>query len=391
MMMFKGPKPSTVLDSNTNKLPFSKNSKKRVVVKVGSQSLLKEYSNKICEEKLEILISQIIELELSGFNVILVSSGAVACGLSIFKERNNERLNFLNLIQRRQVLSSIGQAHLISLYREILEKYAFLPSQILLTRDDFKTKAHCKNLVRLFETIFKTKGLIAIVNENDTTSLQELMFTDNDELSVHIASLVQAKYLILLTNTHGVYDKPPTRPDAKIISEWNIENFALQDISIGEKTNSGRGGIFSKIRSCEKAVMFGIEPYIASFNEPHILRRILIDKEKVGTKFVGERKISGIKKWLSSFDPAYFRKTSITVNQCLSDILKTRSKATSILPVGISFFEGSFDKGDVVSVKDENGNIFALGLTHYDSQLLLEYKGHKGAPYLIHYDCIYLL
>ena len=214
-----------------------------IVVKMGSQTILQQ-NGSLDLPQLNKLANQIVSLERLGYRVVLVSSGAVAAGRDLHKDLSECE----DLIQQRQVLASLGQAVLIQQYNTLLKFYDYTAAQILLTKQDLISRTHRRNVLRVLDGILKLQACLPIINENDTTAIEELMFTDNDELSALVAILIKAKYLVVLTNVDGVFDKNPFEADAKMIHHLNTDHELFKQIHVANSTNeNGRGGI--EIRS----------------------------------------------------------------------------------------------------------------------------------------------
>ncbi len=358
-------------------------SAKRIVVKLGSQTILNE-QGELDIAQLEAIIAQIMTLKEQGYQVILVSSGAVATGRSNTK---NTHLKYQNVIVHKQILASIGQAKLIEIYNSILKKYGVIGAQILLTKEDFRQRNHYLNTYNLLYGLFKNDNVLPIVNENDVTSINELMFTDNDELSALIAIQMHVKNLIILTSIDGVYDKSPNLEGAKLISVLDINDKASWPEISSDKTMYGRGGMLSKLASSRKAAHFGIQTHIANARIKEVLLRI-VNEEAIGTRILPYKQDKGIKRWLAH---TYSTKMPfVIINEGISTIFAKREKAVSLLPVGIVSFEGDFTKGDLISIRDENGRKLGVGVAGYDSAQLTEVIGKRGQKVFIHYNKIAL-
>ena len=354
-----------------------------VVVKLGSQTILNE-NGELDIPQLENIIAQIIAIKEKGTQVILVSSGAVATGRSHTKTL---ALKYQNIVEHRQMLASIGQAKLIEIYNSLLKKYNLIAAQILLTKEDFRQRNHYLNTYNLLHGLFKNKQVLPIVNENDVTSINELMFTDNDELSALIAIQMHVNHLVILTSIDGVYDKSPNESDAKLIATLDIaQKEAWPKIST-DKTLYGRGGMLSKIASARKAAYFGIHSYIANARIKDVLPKLL-NGENLGTEVLPFKRDKGIKRWLAhTYSTAM---PYVIINEGISTIFSKREKAVSLLPVGIIAIEGEFAKGDLVSIRNEQGHKLGIGLAGYDSKELREVIGKRGQRVFIHYNKIAL-
>lgn len=357
---------------------------KSLVIKLGSQTIV-DSSGKLDFTQLEDIVSQILELKKKGYNIILVSSGAVATGRESAK---NVQLKFQNIVEERQILASIGQAGLIEIYNSILRKKGFIAAQILLTKEDFRLRNHYLNTYHLLHGLIKNPNVLPIVNENDVTSINELMFTDNDELSALIAIQMHVSKLIILTSIEGVYDQNPSNEGAKLLSILDLNQKEAWPKALEGKSLYGRGGMSSKLASARKAAHFGINTHIANARLPNVLQRLL-NGEEIGTKILPFKQDKGIKRWLAhTYSDAL---PSVFLNDGISRILTRREKAVSLLPIGITSVKGEFEKGDLVSIKNEQGKSIGLGIARYDSSFLSSVIGQKGQKIFIHYNkiCIF--
>jgi len=356
-----------------------KNSPKRIVVKVGS-NVITSADGLPDENVIRQISNQISMLHKQGTQVILVSSGAVAAGRGIFTFQKKT-----DTVVQRQVLSSLGQVRLISLYTEVFKSNGNLCSQVLVTREDFRSRTHYLNMQNCLDALL-INNIIPIVNENDAVSVTELMFTDNDELAGLVSAMMNVDILILLTNVHGIYEGNPNN-GGKIIREFDPKVHKLEEITgNGAKSEFGRGGILTKCHTAQKTARMGIPVQIAHGGEPDILPQIL-SGASVGTRFSPKKSTSNIKKWIAhSHDAA---KGRVYVNEGARQSLLS-SKATSLLPVGIMDIKGNFKKGDIVKIMDENGSILGLGMTKYGNKKAREVMGMKNQKPLIHYDHLYL-
>ncbi|MBN9286667.1 MAG: glutamate 5-kinase [Gammaproteobacteria bacterium 39-13] len=355
-----------------------------LVIKLGSQTIVNQ-AGELDFSQLEAIIHQIIELKKKGFNIILVSSGAVATGRQSTKDI---RLKFQNIVEERQILASIGQAGLIETYNNILRKNGFIAAQILLTKEDFRSRNHYLNTYNLLHGLIKNPNVLPIVNENDVTSINELMFTDNDELSALIAIQMHVNKLIILTSIEGVYDQNPANEGAQLISTLDLNQKETWPKTLDGKSLYGRGGMSSKLACARKAAHFGIHTYIANARLPNVLQRVLND-EKIGTKILPFKQDKGIKRWLAhTYSDSL---PSVFLNDGISRILTKREKAVSLLPVGITSINGTFEKDDLVSIKNEQGKSIGLGVARYDSRSLSAVIGQKDQKIFIHYNkiCIF--
>jgi glutamate 5-kinase len=354
---------------------------RKIVVKVGTQSIL-SHDGKPFLEVISHLVEQLVAMKRAGCQLVLVSSGAVSSGRRVAHEALG--LQYGNSIAEKQLLASLGQYELMHLYASIFKKHKILVSQLLLTKQDFHTRQHYLNISRLLSELLLHQDIIPIVNENDSVAIEELMFTDNDELAGLIAAQLNADKLIILSNIDGVFNKNPNEPDAELISMIDPKN-PWPDISSSKSTH-GRGGMLSKLHTARKMSSLGIKTQIANIKEPSALLHLLEDKT-IGTTILPGKKKSNLKRWM-----AYSEETvgTITINACFSKILKENKEITSILPIGIERFTGQFKRGDLIEIFSANHEKIGVGLAKYNANELMKYLQKPAKPAFIHYDHLYL-
>ena len=354
----------------------------KIIVKVGTQSILSEDGTPL-ESVLANLVAQVVELRAGGHQVVLVSSGAVGSGRKV--ARQTLKREYGSTIGEKQLLASLGQHELMHVYTRLFQPYQILTSQLLLTKQDFHTRKHYLNISRLLHEILNQKNIIPIINENDSVAIEELMFTDNDELAGLIAAQIGADKLIILSNVKGVYTGHPSDKDSKLLSVIDPE-IGWPKISSAKSTH-GRGGMISKISTARKMSDLGITTHIASMNEESVLIK-LIAGQNLGTTILSSKKKSNIKRWMA-YNTAK-ASGSITINNCLYDILKENKRVISILPVGIEACNGNFKKGDSVDIISPKCEKMGVGIAGYDAEKLQNLCGQKNKPAFIHYDYLHL-
>lgn len=355
----------------------------KIVIKVGTQSILAADGTPF-EPVMRHLVEQIVYLQRAGHHVVLVSSGAVASGRKVAKEFLGREYG--SSIGEKQVLASLGQHELIRVYALMFKEHHMLASQLLLTRQDFQTRQHYLNIARLLSELLEHKNIVPIINENDSVAIEELMFTDNDELAGLIAAQLNADKLIILSNVEGVFTGHPDEPGAELISIID-PNLGWPDVS-SEKSTHGRGGMISKLGTAKKMSSLGVTTHIASMNQPFVIKR-LVAGEVVGTSILARQKRSGIKRWMACHSET--NKTAVSINACLLAILKDNKRVISLLPVGITNCYGEFKRGDLVEIQSEDGKKIGMGLARYDAVKLREYMGQKDKPEFIHYDHLHII
>lgn len=256
--------------------------KKRVVVKVGSSSLTHKKTGHISIAKMEKIIRQIADLKNSGKDVVLVSSGAQALGISTLNLESKP-----TEIEKKQAVASVGQASLMMIYQKLFREYGLISSQVLITKDIIVQPKRKKNATNTFYALL-AYGVIPIVNENDTVAIDEIEFGDNDTLSAIVAELVQADLLILLSDIDGLYNSDPSdNPDAYLLSEIGQIDERVTKMATGSASMLGTGGMITKLEAGRIATENGIDMVIANSETTDILQRI-VNGESIGTLFIAQ-------------------------------------------------------------------------------------------------------
>ncbi len=352
----------------------------RIVIKVGSNVLTKD-DGTIDVNRISSIVDQIIKLRKKGYEVILVSSGAVAAGRSSLKSSAK-----LDSIEQRQLFSAIGQIRLVSLYSQYFGDYGVKVGQVLTMKENFSTRKAYLNQRNCIDVMLRC-NVVPVVNENDTVSLTELMFTDNDELSGLVASMMDAKTLLILSNIDSIWNGQPGAPGTSVIRSVEPDEDLTKYIQSG-KSGFGRGGMTSKYTTARKVADEGIRVIIANGKKDNIITSIFSGKDTVCTVFKPkEEAVSSMKKWIAH--SAGFAKGVIVINQNAAKALKS-GKAVSLLLVGVTRIEGSFEEGDIVSIVDDNGKEIAVGRTSMDSVTATGSTGEHDQKPIVHYDYLYL-
>ncbi|MEM8965496.1 MAG: glutamate 5-kinase [Bacteroidota bacterium] len=349
-----------------------------LIVKIGS-NVIAQPDGTINNPLLRSLVQQIANLRQRGHDVLLVSSGAVTAG-----RQQVSPLPKTDPVVQRQVLAAVGQAQLMQLYRNLFTEHGISCAQILVTKEDFRSRRHYLNIRNCLDGILRHSTL-PIVNENDVVSVTELMFTDNDELAGLLASMMDAQRLIILTNVDGIYDCPPSQEGAQLISEVHPQQI-LNALISAEKSDFGRGGMRTKSRIARKLADLGIGVHIANGQTKDVLENILIGKP-VGTHFLPARKVSTVKRWIGQAGNT--QQGSIHVNEGAHQALTQQKQANSLLLVGVIKIEGDFSKGEVVQLKHQ-GKVFGLGKSYYPASQAQQLMGQSDKKPIVHYDHLYL-
>lgn len=353
----------------------------RIVIKIGS-NVLSRKDGSLDITRMSALVDQVVELKKLGYEIILVSSGAVASGKNIIKPKNK-----LDLVSSRQLYSAIGQVRLIKQYYTFFGNYGIVCGQILATKEDFSTRRHYLNQ-RNCMNVMLANGIIPIVNENDTISVNELMFTDNDELSGLVATMMNCQNLIILSNIDGIFDGNPNDSKSKVIKEINptdnIDNYIQSS-----KSSAGRGGMHTKYNISRKIAEEGIEVVIANGKKDNILLDLFDDKkESLCTRFIpSEKNVSPVKKWIAHSES--FAKGEIHINSCAKKVLMG-DKAVSLLPIGVTGVKGVFEIDDIVTIIDDAGKQIGVGRVSFDNEEAIKLIGQSNSKPIIHYDYLYI-
>lgn len=331
--------------------------KQTIVVKIGSSSLTND-RGEIDEIKLSSYVDAIATLKKAKHTVILVSSGAVAAGF--------KKLGYPNrpvTVKGRQAAAAVGQGLLIQAYNEKFQEHQIVAAQILLTRSDFSNRNRYRNA---FQTIMELleQNIIPIINENDTVSLDELTFGDNDMLSALVSGFVHADQLIILTDIDGIYtDNPMKNPEAK---KYNFLEDITDDIlaqADSDGSNVGTGGMKSKLEAAKTALSLGVSVFIGKGEGENNLLHILEGKGE-GT-YIQRRTMESIntsRQWIALHSEAVAK---LYVDQGAEEAIMYHGR--SLLPAGIVKLEGEFEKGDVVEVYG-NKRLLGKGEVNYSSE-----------------------
>ena len=353
----------------------------RIAVKVGSNVLTRR-DGTLDVTRMSALVDQIAELHKTGVEVILVSSGAVASGRSEVHSAKK-----LDSVDQRQLFSAVGQAKLINRYYELFREHGIPVGQVLTMKENFATRRHYLNQKNCM-TVMLENGVIPIVNENDTISVSELMFTDNDELSGLIASMMDAQALIILSNIDGIYNGSPADPASEVIREIG-QGKDLSSYIQTSKSSFGRGGMLTKTNIARKVADEGITVIIANGKRDNILVDLIQHPEStLCTRFTpSPEPVSSVKKWIAHSEG--FAKGELHINYCATELLFS-DKAVSILPVGIIDVIGEFEKDDIVRIVDFGGKPIGVGKANCDSTQAREAMGKHGKKPVVHYDYLYI-
>lgn len=311
-------------------------------------------------------MESVVQLVEKDKKVVIVSSGAIAIG----REKSGLTANFISsgAIPSKQALASIGQIHLMQLYFKFFKKYDLPVGQILLSAGDLSQRSTYINARNTILTLLKM-GAIPVVNENDTVAVEEIKFGDNDTLSALVAGLIEADFLIILSDIQGLYTSDPKKdPGAKLVSLINKIDKKTEKMALGTCVEGRVGGMQTKIEAARIATRSGI-PVVIGGGEDFL--KAFFSGEKIGTVFLPtESKLQARKKWI-----AYGTRTKgiVIVDEGAKKALL--QEGSSLLPVGIKEVRDRFQSGDAVSLLDIKGEEFARGIVYYSSDELKKIKG----------------
>lgn len=363
-----------------------------IVVKIGTSSLTRPETGQLALSTIATLVEVLSSLRKQGYQVILVSSGAVGVGSVCLGLSERPKTITLN-----QAVAAVGQGRLMRIYDDLFSILQQSIAQVLLTRRDLMSRSRYLNVLNTFRELLEL-GLIPIVNENDTVAIDELKFGDNDTLSALVASLVEASWLFLLTDVDRLYSADPRLvADAKPISIVRDIN-ELEQLQIGNQGSQwGTGGMSTKIAAAKIATATGIRTAITEGSQPQNIAKILAG-HSIGTQFEPKPEpTSARKRWIAY---GLLPCGKLYLDDGAVEAIALAGK--SLLPAGISFVEGDFDSNDAVLLCDRHGNEIARGLVNYTSDELQQIRGrhsqeistilgYEGAGTIVHRDNLVLI
>jgi glutamate 5-kinase len=341
---------------------------KRVVIKIGSRVLTGD-TNGIDGDFLKSLAGDVAAFRRSGREVVIVSSGAVAAGISGLGLTERPRT-----IPQKQAAAAVGQSRLMQSYERAFSEFGLPVAQILLTHDDLANRQRFLNARATLDTLLSC-GVVPIINENDTVAVEEIKFGDNDNLSALVTNLVESHLLVIMTDIDGFYDSDPrSNPDARLVPLVKAVTREIERAGGGTGSSVGTGGMATKLAAAKKASRYGVPTIIINGRIPGTLRRALAGEE-AGTLFLPEKSsLNRRKHWIAyTLRP----KGKIIVDQGAVEVLSKRGK--SLLPSGISRVEGEFERGACVRVCAPDGTEFARGIVDYSCLEIEKILGHKSA------------
>ncbi len=341
---------------------------KKIVIKVGSSTLTTNESS-IDYDYLESLVAQLAQVRAMGFQPIVVTSAAIACGLEALgiQKRPTDMPSL-------QAAASVGQSVLSTAYAEAFAKHGITTSVVLLTRRDTADRTAYLHARDTFRRLLEL-GVVPIVNENDTVSVEQIRFGDNDTLAALVACLVDAEEVVIFSDIDGLYDADPRScPDAHLITEVDRIDEGIMALAGGAGSGVGSGGMATKVKAARVLMTAGIPMVICHGRRERALEDIA-EGIQVGTRFTSVHKpheITARKLWIALGDAS---RGSLVVDAGAYNALV--SKGSSLLAVGIKRVKGKFEIGDIVDIEDESGHMFARGKVSADSDALELACGHS--------------
>ncbi|MEM9825001.1 MAG: glutamate 5-kinase [Planctomycetota bacterium] len=370
-----------------------------IVVKVGSRVLTDRQSGRLDRRRIKDLSAGLAGWADTKRQVVLVSSGAVAAGVGKLAIDRPDTLEGL------QAVAAIGQADLIQAYESALAHHGRHAAQVLLTTEDLRRRSGYLNVRNALSAIHRF-GAIAIVNENDSVAVAELMttFGDNDSLAARVAGLFPAALLVILSDVDGLYDGPPDAPGSRKIDLVKGINDSIRQFAAPHRASESKGGMASKLAAAEIANRHGHPVIVAPGTDPHVLQKILA-AETVGTLFVASSgdaaatsaKVVGRRRWIGWSARIEGR---LQIDAGATEALLRRGR--SLLAVGITAVEGDFSRGSVVEIVDPDGAEIARGLVNYSASEMRQIQslpndqiskvlGHTRDGAAVHRDNLVLL
>jgi len=366
-----------------------KNSK-RWVVKVGS-SLVTNNGLGLDLQAIEGWASQLVAMRKSGLHVVLVSSGAVAEGVTRLGLKSRPKQ-----VHIQQAAAAVGQMGLVQAYESCFMRHGVHAAQILLTHDDLSDRTRYLNARSTLTTLLDM-AVVPVVNENDTVATAELCFGDNDTLAALVANLINADVMVLLTDQDGLFNVDPRiDPNASLVATASAKDNSLSAMA-GQGSSLGRGGMLTKLSAARLAARSGTNTIIANGKEQQILSRLL-QGEELGTLLeADDEPVTARKQWLAS---QLTLRGKLVLDAGAVKVLKNSGK--SLLAVGIKQVSGRFNRGEVVSCLDESGSEIARGLVNYtaaeieilkgqSSNNIERLLGYAGEEEIVHRDNLILI
>jgi glutamate 5-kinase len=359
---------------------------KRWVIKIGS-ALLTDDGRGLNHERIGLWVKQMVMLRQQGLELVLVSSGAVAEGMTRLGWKTRPEA-----IHELQAAAAVGQMGLVQAYESRFQQHAIHTAQILLDHDDLANRERYLNARSTMRTLLDL-GVVPVINENDTVVTDEIRFGDNDTLGALVANLIEADLLVILTDQQGLYNEDPRKnPQASLVSLARADDLTLEVMAGGSGSSLGRGGMITKVRAAQRAARSGCSTVIAYGRIDNVLVKLAAGEE-LGTLLTAEQKpLAARKQWLAGRLQMQGR---LVLDDGAVHVLLESGK--SLLPVGVRDVQGDFSRGALVVCADASGREIARGLVNYSadearkikgqpSSRIFELLGYQGEDELIHRD-----
>ena len=347
---------------------------KKIVIKIGS-SLLSSAKSGTATHLIDSIAEQIARLLKQGREAVIVSSGAISCGMGILGIENRPKD-----LARLQAAAAIGQNELMDLYRDAFKKRSINCAQVLLTWEDFSGRKRYLNAKNTLNTLLKL-GSVPVVNENDTVSTEEIKFGDNDRLSALVAGLIKADLLLILSDVDGLLDK-----ENNLIRAVCSINAEVKSLASPTDKKTCVGGMITKLEAAKISIDSGIPCVIANGRAKDVVISVADDPDSCGTLFAPRKSyLCGRKHWIAFGTRP---KASVSVDEGAKRALLNNK---SLLTVGVKAAKGNFDCGDIISVTDTHGAEFARGRAGISDLQLEKTYGKRSDRELIHRDNIVIL
>jgi glutamate 5-kinase len=369
----------SIFDKRLISVPFMPKKAKTIVIKIGS-NVLTQKDGSPDKNRMASLVDQMAFLRKQGYKIVLVSSGAVAFGRQTVQFTGKT-----DPVIQKQILAAVGQVELIQSYKELFSMKEVRVAQLMVTKEDFRDRQHYLNMKNCLTGLVK-KGIMPVINENDTVAVTELMFTDNDELAGLVAAMIDAEVLLLLSNVDGIYKGHPDDPDAELIEYVGQKMPSISNYVAPTKSSFGRGGMLTKMTMAKKSADLGIEVIIANGKKDEVLVNYHNGTLKC-TYFEPGKSKHNHKKWIAHSD--HYSKGEVVINEGAEKAL-TSGQIVSLLPIGVTEIRGEFDKGEIVRIVNVKGEKIGLGRAEFSTKAAVEKIGLSHQKPLIHYDYLYL-
>lgn len=348
-----------------NKLNFT--SSKRIVIKIGS-SIITKNGDGIDNVQLKSIVEQIAKLVAKKKEIVLVSSGAIAAGLKKlgYKDRPKE----LSVLR---AAASVGQIILARIYEQLFAKSGLISSLILLTHDDLSIKKSYLNARSTISNLID-QNIVPVINENDTVADDEIRFGDNDTLAAMVANLIEADYLVLLTDQTGLFsDDPRKNKQTNLIEHAFIDDERLEKFAKDTKSSQGTGGMITKIRAAQRAALSGTDTIIASGKESNIL--LLLENNQLNGTYLESSEADKVTKkiWMVNHMKP---KGKIFIDRGAEEAIIFKGK--SLLSAGVVKSEGIYERGEIIRCMNEKNKEIAKGLINYSNKEVEKIMGHTS-------------